>query len=138
MNTCHCYILIRKKGIKVKVYGFKNEQQGIIEIEDSLRAEQAFVGGLIDVYSITNALDLVCNDEGLINGLEPKVVVLDKDTDGAKKQRKIKEIIHGDCFICRHDEEGNFLSIREEDVSTIRHFVKAVVLVYDGVIIIEE
>lgn len=138
MNTCHCYILIRKKGIKVKVYGFKNEQQGIIEIEDSLRAEQAFVGGLIDVYAITDNLDIVFNDEGLIDGLEAKEVVLDEDTDGAKRQRKIKEIIHGDCFVCRHDEEGNFLSIEDGDVETIRHFVKSIISVYAGVIIIEE
>lgn len=127
-----------KKVIKVKVYGFKNEQQGIIEIENSLEAEQAFVGGLIDVYAITNNLDLVLNDEGLINGLEPRAVVLGEGTDEAKKQRKIKEIIHGDCFVCRHDDEGNFLSIEEGDVETIRHFVKVIISVHAGVMIIEK
>lgn len=70
--------MIRKKGIKVKVYAFKDDQQGIIEIENSLEAEQAFVGGLIDVYSITDDLDVVFNDEGLINGLKPRVVILEK------------------------------------------------------------
>lgn len=127
-----------KKVIKVKVYGFKNEQQGIIEIENSLEAEQAFVGGLIDVYAITNNLDLVLNDEGLINRLEPRAVVLVEGTDEAKKQRKIKEIIHGDCFVCRHDDEGNFLSIEDGDVKTIKHFVKAIISVYAGVMIIEK
>lgn len=83
-------------------------------------------------------MDLVLNDEGLINGLEPRAVVLGKDTDKAKKQRKIKEIIHGDCFVCRHDEEGNFLSIREEDVETIRYFVKSIISIYDNVIIVEK
>lgn len=124
--------------IKVKVYGFKNEQQGIIEIENSLEAEQAFVGGLIDVYAITDSLDLVLNDEGLINGLEPRAVVFGEGTDEAKKQRKIKEIIHGDCFVCRHDDEGNFLSIEDGDVKTIKHFVKAIISVYAGVMIIEK
>lgn len=109
-----------------------------MELESSLKAEQAFVGGLIDVYAITNDLDLVLNDEGLINGLEPKVVVLDEDADGAKRQREIKEIIHGDCFICRHDNDGNFVSIEEGDVETIRHFVKSIISVCAGVIIIEE
>ncbi len=28
----------------MKVYAFKNDQQGIIEIENSLEAEQTFVG----------------------------------------------------------------------------------------------
>lgn len=124
--------------IKVKVYGFKNEQQGIIEIENSLEAEQAFVEGLIDVYALTDNLDIVLNDEGLINGLEPKAVVLGEGTDEAKKQRKIKEIIHGDFFVCRYDEDGNFVSIEEGDVETIRHFVKAIISVYADVIIIEE
>lgn len=124
--------------IKVKVYGFKNEQQGIIEIENSLKAEQAFVGGLIDVYAIIDNLDLVLNDEGLINGLEPRAVVLGEDTDEAKKQRKIKEIIHGDCFVCRHDEDGNFVSIEEGDVKTIRHFVKSIISIYNNVIIVEK
>ena len=129
---------IRKKGIKVKVYGFKNGKQGIMEIENTLEAEQSFVGGLIDVYAITDNLDIVLNDEGLINGLEPRAVVLGEGTDEAKKQRKIKEIIHGDCFVCRHDEEGNFLSIREEDVETVRYFVKSIISIYDNVIIVEE
>ena len=83
-------------------------------------------------------MDLVLNDEGLINGLEPRAVVLGEDTDKAKKQRKIKEIIHGDCFVCRHDDEGNFLSIEDGDVKTIRHFVKAIISVYADVIIIEK
>lgn len=129
---------IRKKGIKVKVYGFKNGKQGIMEIENTLEAEQSFVGGLIDVYAITDNLDIVLNDEGLINGLEPRAVVLGEGTDEAKKQRKIKEIIHGDCFVYRHDEEGNFLSIREEDVETVRYFVKSIISIYDNVIIVEE
>lgn len=87
-GACHCYILIRKKGIKVKVYAFKDDQQGIIEIENSLEAEQAFVGGLIDVYALTDDLDIVLNDEGLINGLEPRAVVLGEVTVEAKKAKE--------------------------------------------------
>ncbi len=130
--------MIKKKGVKVKVYVFKDDQQGIIEIENSLEAEQAFVGGLIDVYSITDDLDVVFNDEELINGLEARAVVLGEGTVEAKKQSKIKEIIHGDCFVCRHDNDGNFVSIREEDIKTIQHFVKAVISINAGVIIIQE
>jgi hypothetical protein len=40
--------------------------------------------------------------------------------------------------VCRHDDEGNFLSIREENIKTIQHFVKAVISVNAGVIIIQE
>lgn len=136
-GACHCYILIRKKGIKVKVYAFKEDQQGIIEIENSLEAEQAFVGGLIDVYSVTDDLDIVFNDEGLINGLKPRAVILGENVDRGGI-RELKEIIHGDCFICRHDYDGDFVSIKDGDVNTIRHFVKNIISVYADVIIIEE
>ena len=122
----------------MKVYGFKNDEQGIMELKNTLEAEQAFVGGLIDVYALSDDLDIVLNDEGLINGLEPRVVVLGEGAVESKKQRKIKEIIYGDCFVCRHDNDGNFVSIREEDIKTIQHFVKAVISINAGVIIIQE
>lgn len=108
-----------------------------MEIKNSLEAEQAFVGGLIDVYAITDSLDLVLNDEGLINGLEPRVVVLGEGVGEAKGIRELREIIHGNCFVCRHDDEGNFLSIREEDVETIRYFVKSIISIHNNVIIVE-
>ena len=129
---------IRNKGIKIKVYAFKNTQQGVEEIENSLEAEQAFVGGLIDVYSITDNLDIVFNDKGLINRLEPRVVVLGENVDSEGGIRELKEIIHEDCFICRHDDGRNFVSIREEDVKTIKYFVKAIISIHADVIIIEE
>ena len=129
---------IRKKGIKVKVYGFKNDEQGIMELKNTLEAEQAFVGGLIDVYSITDDLDVVFNDEGLINGLKPRVVILGESLSEEVGIRELREIIHGNCFVCMHDEEGNFLSIREEDIETVRYFVKFIISIYDNVIIVEE
>lgn len=122
----------------MKVYGFRNNKHGIMEIENSLETEQSFVGGLIDVYSLTDNLDLVCNDEGLINGLEPKVAVLGETVDGKEGIRGLHEIIHGNCFVCRHDNDGNFVSIREEDVDTIRYLVKSIILIHDNVIIVEE
>ena len=91
-----------------------------------MEAEQDFVGGLIDVYALTDNLDLILNDEGLINGLKPRVVILGENVDEEGGIRELKEIIHGDCFVCRHDAEGNFVSVREEDVDTIRCFVKSI------------
>lgn len=38
-----------------------------------MEAGQAFIGGLIDVYSLIDNLNAVFNSERLINGLEPKV-----------------------------------------------------------------
>lgn len=127
----------RKGDMAIKVYGLKKHEQGIMEVENSLEAGQAFVGGLIEVYPVTDNLDLVCNDEGLINGLEPRAVVLGEGDDGMISMRGVREVIHGDCFVCRSNDEGDFVSIKDEDIKTIRHYVKAVILVRDGVIQIE-
>lgn len=48
----------------MKVYGYTKDKQGIMEIENSLKAEQAFVGGLIECTALTEEIDLICNEEG--------------------------------------------------------------------------
>lgn len=103
----------------MKVYGFTEEAVGIMEVENSLEAEQEFVGGYIEVYCIGNKLDVVCNDEGKINGLEYRVAHIE---DGS-----IVEVIAGDCFVCRHNDEGEFVSIKDEDVEYIKEKLKPVV-----------
>ena len=47
----------------MKVYGYTKDKQGIMEIENSLKAEQAFVGGLIECTALTEEIDLICNEE---------------------------------------------------------------------------
>ena len=48
----------------MKVYGFTKDNQGVMEIENTLEAEQRFVGGLIECTALTEDIDLVCNEEG--------------------------------------------------------------------------
>ena len=110
-----------------------------MEIENSLEAEQDFVGDLIDVYPLTDELDLVCNDNGWIDGLEARVLVLGEgeEDEGEVGKREIRTIIPGDCFVCRFDEEGNFVSINDEDVKVIKHYAKKVLEIKNGVIVVE-
>lgn len=96
----------------MKVYGFANTTEGIIEIENSLEAEQKFVGGYIEVIRIGNGIDLVCNEEGKINRLQPTVAWI--------AEGKIIDIICGECFLCRHNDEGDFVSIKDEDIEYIQ------------------
>jgi hypothetical protein len=105
----------------MKVYGFTEQEVGFMEIENGLESEQKFVGGLIELVGLTEELDLICNEEGKINGLPPQAVWLD---DG-----ELVDIICGNCFVCRHDDEGNFTDIRESDEESIRKLLKAVVLI---------
>lgn len=43
----------------MKVYGYTKDKQGIMEIENSLKAEQAFVGGLIECTALTEEMMFV-------------------------------------------------------------------------------
>lgn len=102
----------------MKVYGFTENKNGVMEIGESLKAEQEFVGGHIEVYCIGNHLDVVCNDEGKINGLELRVAHIEDN--------RILEVIAGDCFVCRHNDEGEFESIKDEDIEYIKEKLKPV------------
>lgn len=97
----------------MRVYGYTKEKQGFMEIENTLQAEQNFVGGLIECTALTEDIDLICNEEGWLIGLEPRVAIKEPET-----------IIAGDCFICRHDRQGNFQSIKESDLELINSKVK--------------
>ena len=95
------------------IYGFTEEKEGFMEIEDSLEAKQKFVGGYIEKTALTDRIDLICNEDGIRLGLEPRVIFL-------KNGKAVNAIILGDCFVCRHDGRGNFLSIQKEDEQIIK------------------
>lgn len=127
-----------RRWCKIKVYGFKQDEQGIMEVENSLKAEQKFVGGRITTYPVTDDLILICNDDGIVDGLKERVVVLGNGTGETIDQRGIRQIIHGNCFICRFDGCDGFESIKDSDVETIKHHVKKVAKICDSVIEIEK
>jgi len=116
----------------MRVYGYTKDDQGFMEIENSLQAEQKFVGGLIECTALTEDIDLVCNEEGLLLDLAPRIAIPESKT-----------IIAGDCFICRHDRQGNFQSIKESDLELIQskvHYItdeellRIVILEYYGLL----
>lgn len=109
-----------------------------MEVENDLKAEQEFVGGRITTYPVTDDLIIICNDDGISNGLEPRTVVLGEGEGEAIDLRGIWEIIHGDCFVCRYDGKEGFESIKEGDVETIKHFVKKAARISGSVIEIEK
>ena len=101
----------------MKVYGFKDGEEGIMELGCDLESEQSYVGGLIDVVRVTPELDLVVNDEGLLLGMEPSVAWVE---DG-----KVLGVYVGNCFVCRH-RDGEFISIEEKDIETIKQLLKPI------------
>lgn len=95
----------------MKVLAFIGDMMCFHEIENTLEAEQKFVGGLIEAVAITEEIDLICNEEFLLQGLEPRVAIDNGDYPPT--------IICGDCFICRHNRKGEFESIKDPDIPTI-------------------
>lgn len=74
-----------------------------MEVENDLKAEQEFVGGRIATYPVTDELLLTHNDDGINDGLKPRAVILCEGDSEAIDLRGIREVIHGDCFVCRYD-----------------------------------
>lgn len=105
-----------------------------MEVENNLRAEQEFVGGRIATYPVTDELILIHNDDGINDGLKPRAVVLGEGEGNAIDLRGIREIIHGDCFVCRFDGIESFTSIEDDDIKIIGHYVKPVMSVTGSVL----
>ena len=88
--------------IKVVVYRVGQEPQ-VETIEDSLAGMQSVVGGYIETVGIDGDIILVCNEEGKMVGLPAN--------------RSLRgDIIVGDCFITAAGEEGDFVSLTDEQV----------------------
>ena len=72
-----------------------NDIPRTIEIDGSLESMQAVVGGVIQIYPLDNADEIViiCNEEGKINGSCPNRVII--GADGS-----VEDVIYGDFFLC--------------------------------------
>lgn len=88
---------------KIKVIIIEPNKLPRVEMVDNeLHAMQVIVGGNIEVVPFHN-FDLVCNEEGKLMGLPP---TLDMSYD----------VIMGTCFITKADDEGEMISLTNEDV----------------------
>lgn len=81
------------------------------KIDSGLNAMQKIVGGLIEMVSLSDNVDLVCNEEGRLIGLPLNF--------------KIGQMpIVGDVFFTRHNDEGESVSLTEDDVNYLSELVK--------------
>lgn len=95
----------------MKVYGFREQETGIMEIGEDLEVYREFVGGGLEAYCMGKGLYIILNKDGRLEELEPRVAHVD---EGLTRQ-----IITGDCFVCRFNENGLSASIKEEDITYI-------------------
>lgn len=87
------------------------------EVENSLEAEQRYVNydephGLITVLSITDEIDVIANDEGKLKNYPINRFVVD-DMGG------VYDMLVGNLMCVRHNSDGEFTSIKEEDIPII-------------------
>ncbi len=94
----------------------------LAEVDNTLEAEQGYVNydephGLITVLSITDEIDVIANDEGKLKNYPINRFVVD-DMGG------VYDMLVGNLMCVRHNSEGEFTSIREEDIPVIeKHLV---------------
>jgi hypothetical protein len=73
-------------------------------IKNTLPDQQAIVGGYIEVLAFEKNMLLICNEEGKLKRLPGN-------------RRVGKDIIVGDFFITSSDDEGEFISLSDEQIS---------------------
>ena len=100
-------------GKKIKVlYKRVGREPEVVEIENTLQAMQSLVGGFIEVIPY-DYYELVCNDEGKLQGLYPNVGF---DYD----------IINGNFFIANDNyETGDFASLTDKNIEKIKEDLKS-------------
>ena len=94
--------------MKVKVIKFSHDSDPmVVELEPTLEAMQALVGGYIEIVPLrSDGLELCCNEEGKFKDLPPTV-----DIFGGQ------DTVVGDCALMRHDDEGEMVSVTAEDIA---------------------
>ena len=112
------------KQSKIQAYLLRvNKLSGVVykgylaEVDNTLEAEQRYVNydephGLITVLSITDEIDVIANDEGKLKNYPINRFVVD-DMGG------VYDMLVGNLMCVRHNSEGEFTSIREEDIPVI-------------------
>ena len=104
----------------------KQYQGYLSEVENSLSAEQKYVGGYIQVIRLTEEIDAIIADDGKLMSLPVNRLW--------RSDEAIYDFIVGNIACVRHDEEGNFISIHPEDIPAIENAlvpIKDIILV-DG------
>lgn len=73
----------------------------MVDIERTLAAEQAAVGGYVEFVRLEEGVTLIVNEEGKLNGMRPNRLLTDDDGE-------VIDIIHGPFLVCGEEwtEDG--------------------------------
>lgn len=93
-----------------------------IDSMNKLGSMQRIVGGYIEPISINDHIDVVCNEEGKLLGLEPNAYLY-TDEDG------VLDILCGDILFVRYNEEGDYESLTYDDIATMKSMLNGTYIV---------
>lgn len=98
------------------------------DINNTLEALQEIVGGYIEIPFLSevfleNEIDIIINEEGkFIEGLNPEIAIV------RKRDNQIADIVYGNCIFASHDEQGETVSLSDEQIKVITEELKDVIL----------
>ena len=88
-----------------------------IQIDNDLKSYQKLVDGWLESIYINDEMVVFCNEEGKLRGLASNKLLY--SDDGV-----LLDVLVGNLFVCRVDENGDFADIKDEDLELIRRYVK--------------
>ena len=98
------------------------------DINNTLEALQEIVEGYIEIPFLSevffkNDIDIIINEEGkFIEGLNPEIAIV------RKRDNQIADIVYGNCIFASHDEQGETVSLSDEQIKVITEELKDVIL----------
>lgn len=111
----------------MKVLVLSNGELKTQDIGTELEDLQKIVGGYIEIPFISkvfndNGIDTIINEEGkLIGGLKPEIAIVNEE------RGNILDIVYGNCIFASHDEEGNTITLTEEQIEIINNELETVI-----------
>jgi hypothetical protein len=105
-----------------------NGELKLQNIKNTLEELQGIVGGYIEIPLLSrvfkdNDIDVIINEEGkYIEGLKPEIAIV----SGGNGQ--ILDLVYGNCVFASHDEQGNTVSLNDEQIKIIKAELKNVIL----------
>lgn len=98
------------------------------DINNTLESLQEIVGGYIEIPFLSevfleNEIDIIINEEGkFIEGLNPEIAIV------RKRDNQIVDIVYGNCIFASHDDQGETVSLNDEQIKVITEELKDVIL----------
>lgn len=99
------------------------------EIGNELEDLQEIVGGWIEIPYLSRRLadegiDIIINEEGKLMGLEPQIVVADRETN------KVLDLVVGNCIFASHDEMGETVGLTNRQIEIVKEELELETIVH--------